>query len=480
MLGSSKAALSMARGKEFVETLLHNKPVRFVVTALLLLAYILMLHALLGQYIGRKGVVYLGAGTALLALTYLKGIEVLVNSAVFACSLFATSSFLFAFFEAFPGLIPRFHLNILPYYSARLDTVPDPILRKRNRPLFSTRILDFRGSDYSPIYGIDVPPTTVDWSTDEEGFRNSATIRRADIAVIGDSLVEYGDNEADTFGKRLGKLTAMTVKNLGVSGYGPDQYLEVLKRYGVKLRPKYAFFSFYEGNDIADIREYRRFRQGDPNAGLGEVFSDSFWRRYKVAVTETINYLQNTFSVASLLVYKSLSGTDSKAHPDVAVLNLNGQYSRRRFFSLFSVKRDAHVQEMLGSWEWQRLKQILVEFRSVCVANNISPVIIYIPSDVHIYATYSTQDSGENWREQRDRQIALKDNAEKAMKQVAQELHVDMISLTPVFKAAANAGKMLYYSLDSHWNSEGRAVAAEYVAGILRERQTNSRDAKMR
>jgi hypothetical protein len=48
----------------------------------------------------------------------------------------------------------------------------------------------------------------------------------AEVAVIGSSMAEWGNNVEDTYPSRLEKeLGGHTVVNLGKAGYGPLQYL---------------------------------------------------------------------------------------------------------------------------------------------------------------------------------------------------------------------------------------------------------------
>jgi SGNH hydrolase-like domain, acetyltransferase AlgX len=53
---------------------------------------------------------------------------------------------------------------------------------------------------------------------------------------------------------------------------------------------------------------------------------------------------------------------------------------------------------------------------------------------------------------------------------LAKQLNIPFIDLCPVFEASARDGKLLYYPFDTHWNSEGREVAAAFVAKTLRGR----------
>jgi hypothetical protein len=174
-------------------------------------------------------------------------------------SFFIISFLLFCVVELFPSLIKFLHLYPVHYYAVKDYFEADDKLVYREKPFYYGISHDSRGDKYSPLYGVDVLPMTVEWRDDEDGFRNNTTTGLSDVVVMGDSYIASGLNGDDMFGKRLERASGLTVTGLGVEGYGPFQYLEVLKRYGLKRKPKYALFSFFEGNDISDIREYQRW-----------------------------------------------------------------------------------------------------------------------------------------------------------------------------------------------------------------------------
>ena len=129
------------------------------------------------------------------------------------------------------------------------------------------------------------------------------------------------------------------------------------------------------------------------------------------------------------------------------------------------------TENMLRSEEWTNLRTILIEFHDLARAHQIVPMVVFIPLAAHIYAEYSTDASGENWLKVRDEQIAAAGNAEKAMIRLARELRIELIDLTPAFKEKAKAGRVLYYTYDQHWNSEGRETAATVIAETLRKKK---------
>ena len=110
---------------------------------------------------------------------------------------------------------------------------------------------------------------------DRNGFRNSIDLQKADIVVIGDSFIEgYMTAESKLATTLLGQLQGAIVANLGHLGYGPQQELVVLKRYGLPLHPHTVIWAFYEGNDLSEAQSYE-IRV----AAVGSTFLQNVWFR---------------------------------------------------------------------------------------------------------------------------------------------------------------------------------------------------------
>ena len=390
-----------------------------------------------------------------------------VGALLACCSFLLCSVLLFSFFELYPSLIRPFHLDkIGGYYGWKECCVPDDTLIYRYRPFF-TSTSEFKGYMYSPVYGVDVPPLFVELSTDKNGFiNNNATRNLPDILVIGDSFVGDALNEADTFGRRLESMVGLTVGNLGVPGYGPLQYLEVLKRYGIQQKPRYALFVFYAGNDIEDISEYLQWKRGNARYYQAEVLSQPFLSRYVVALKDGVHFLGSLGdTLFSMMLVKQSYYNSERIHPDIAVVTLGNHDYRMLIPAENKIKSSA---ELLASEEGQALRKTLAGFKEICAKNGIVPVIIYIPTVTTIYADHSNSESGKNWLRLRDEQIARKRNTEDAVAILARSMSLKLINLTPVFESAAADGKLLYQPFDTHWSSEGRQVAADHVAKILK------------
>ena len=389
-----------------------------------------------------------------------------------------SSFLLFCALEMAPSLIKTFHLDIVsPYFAYKANYDYDDQLVFREKP-FNHGVTDsFKGSHYSPIYKIDVPSLTVEWITDENGFRNSRRTDSADVVILGDSYMDYGQNGSDTFPGRLEeKLSGLTVMNLGKSGYGPFQYLEVLKRFGLKYKPRYALFAFYEGNDILDIRNYRLWKAGqlttaDPSHFMAQK---SLYGRYRLALQTTARHVNEAVLewVQAALDKNPLLGEERyRIHPDIALLDLgDGKLEKINIADGFTRWHDAMVEQE----NWVALENILREFRDVCAAHQITPIVLYVPSSSHIYAQFSTSASGGNWLAIREGEVAAKKNTEQQVGRQVQSLGLEFVSLSPILERRAKEGRLLYFPLDPHWNSEGTELVATYVADYFKTKYLSS------
>jgi len=187
-------------------------------------------------------------------------------------------------------------------------------------------------------------------------------------------------------------------------------------------------------------------------------------------VTATLVELRQAVGASDEMFLQKLAATRGyprPVHPDVAILNLGGKLYPKLFIDKLP---ETTAEQMLASDEFGAIQSALDEFRKVCKAHRITPVILYIPTALQIYAPYTTAGSGSQWLAVRDRQIAARRNVEKAVKFLAGRSRVDFISLTPEFERAAAQGKMIYYALDEHWNAEGREIAARVVGELLKNK----------
>ena len=99
------------------------------------------------------------------------------------------------------------------------------------------------------VLGITVAPHSSGF--DEWGFRNREVPRIADVVTVGDSHT-YGNTSKmdDAWPSVVARATKLQVYNLGLGGYGPNQYYHLLTTKGLKLHPKWVVCGIYMGDDF--------------------------------------------------------------------------------------------------------------------------------------------------------------------------------------------------------------------------------------
>jgi hypothetical protein len=368
-------------------------------------------------------------------------------------SLAACSLVIFALLELFPSLIVYMPFGYADYYEQRVRYVPDDELIYKYKPLSSFQTGSFKGELYQDSYGVDVTPMPYSAVFDEYGFRNGPMPTGGwEVVVLGDSFIEFGHDEDDTFSSRLEALSGMKTRNLGIGGHGPFQYLATLKRYALTPTPRYVLFGFFEGNDIGDIRLYLRWKDTNEYP-YSNLRGKNVAQRYVMALRDVL---------LNPLV-RALEG--AKGSPDNLVALRIGEETIQ---TIFRYKLETQTPgELLELNEWNVLRELFGQFKAIAAEHHFVPIVLFFPTKAHIYAEYSTSDSGAKWLAIRDKQIAAKDNVETAVRTLCREVGIELISLSPAFEQAASRGKLVYYPFDSHWNSEGRQVAASVVAARL-------------
>jgi len=385
-----------------------------------------------------------------------------------AIGLFAASILAFGLLEAFPKLVYSLPLHKVEYYAVLGEYSSDPTLvlvpRSPGQSVEATLVGDL----YSPEYGVDVEPIPYRASYTDQGFRLNSAQPPFAIAVIGDSYIEIGEDDSDTLSERLGAVSGLGALNLGRAWYGPDQYLELLRRHVLPVPPRYALFCFFDGNDIEDVRQYRRWLR----EGMYYHYHDSILRtlvpRYSTAVADTTGFI-----IKSLTRRRRSEPLGSEPHPDVGIVQLRGQRIAMRFGYW---NAPLSKSELLASGEWIQLRAIIAQFGRLCRANRIVPIVVFLPTKIQVYGSYVTDASGLRVRSQINRQRAVASNSLEAMREVAQHLNIPLIEVLPQFRRLAEEGRLLYYPFDTHWNRAGRQAAAEVIAEALTSMERNTRD----
>jgi hypothetical protein len=339
---------------------------------------------------------------------------------------------------------------------------PDPDLIYVRAGQQQTR-LRFRGGDLHRLRGAPSAPIyECDLRLDRNGFRNPADLPRADVVVLGDSFIEGLQVTAtDLVTAQLADRLQASVVNLGRTGYGPQQELHVLRRYGLGLRPKVCVWAFYEGNDLQDVATYdderHRACQGKP---------DSFSREwyYRSLMRNGLDYLLRNWL---------------RPDPTSPASRQAGRFVARFgrpvdiYFSCGVHEGAALPAARSDSAELRHTRSILAEAHAACRGAGIDLVVAFVPAKFRVYRDFCTFEANSPCRswDVDDLPAALK----HAVAAISDE--IGFLDLTTRLRAEAAAGSLPYLTDDTHWSSEGHRAAADALADFLARRRGAPRSA---
>ena len=368
------------------------------------------------------------------------------------------SLLLFSLFECFPSLLDTVNLQTIAYYALKREIIADPALVFVLRKVDSVLQTTWWGDQYSSEYGVDVVPMSYVATTNAEGFRPNSAGPPYEIVLVGDSFLAMGEDDASTLSERLRAVSGRATFNLSRSWYGPYQYLELLKRYGLALRPKVVLLGFYAGNDIEDIREYHRWLHEHRYYFYADHTQRPFFVRYAIALADTGAYLRDT--IAKRLARQTQPMAPGAIHPQLGIIRVGAQAVPMVFGDW---NPEGSAEQLLATAEWQALHALLTEFHHLCRAEGILPVLLYIPSKSQVYAEHATAHSGQRFLQAAARQRPIRTNMVAALTALAHRVELPLINLLPAFEQHAEAGRLLYYPFDTHWSGEGIQAAADYI-----------------
>ena len=329
------------------------------------------------------------------------------------------------------------------------DNLAEPDLIHRHRP-YLKRSGTTRGDLASAFHLVDSTLHRFDVAYDRNGFRNPRNLTSAEVVVLGDSFVEGGLVAADdVFTTVLARRLGRDVANLGQSGYGPQQELAVLKRFGTPLKPRLCIWTFYEGNDLDDVARYEaETRSGDARtrpAGKSRLERSLTWNVSRTLACE---------------LGRAVDPHAADRAPWGTFRDTQGQTIRLYFNtpggSVTATQENA----------FKNVVATLNEARNLCIANQVPLLVIFAPAKFRIYqksCTFSCENPCAQWR---------CDNLPERLTTEVSRMGpgIDFLDLTPTLKEEAGSGRLVYFSDDTHWSALGHEAVARALADVITSR----------
>jgi hypothetical protein len=283
------------------------------------------------------------------------------------------------------------------------------------------------------------------------------------ILVLGDSFMEanqvkFEDAFASVMERRLKALTGRQIEviNAGVSGWGTDDELTYLGRYGLRFHPDLVLVGMTLHNDIQDNLRERFHSYGDDQLRQQPMESISAIGFGLLQVKE--------FLASHSHLYQMLLRAKRGAW-------MRGEAQRLNTHVAGLLEKEQSVPIRRG---WSMTQLLFREMKRKSVEIDATLVVFMIPLRVQISDRNlrSFLESHDMIQEQ-----VILDQPQRTMMRLGAAERIPVIDLLTDFRENEKmAPDELYLPEDGHWTARGHSLAADFVAtqlvssGILRTR----------
>ena len=336
-------------------------------------------------------------------------------------------------------------VNLVDYRLVLGVPITEPWRHPHNRP--DARLLHIHEPYYRGRFD------GIDYRYDRHGLRNDVDYARADVVLVGDSFIEgWKVSAADLVTTQLARQLGLTVANLGQSWYGPQQELELLRRFGVPLHPQACVWAFFEANDLDDLRRYdRATRHWEEFSRNLRTYRDrSFVRNAVVASRRALDLIRQ----------RSLPrDPNPDGFPSGLFTEAGGARTRMYFLDSsppLSADDDAALAEV---------RTVLRQAHDLCAGEGARFLVVFIPTKFRVYGKLVQADSATARSAG-----ALNDFPRRIGALVAGD--GEFLDLTPALEEEARRGVLTYFpGYDTHWSPAGHRTAAIAIARFLERSQ---------
>ena len=376
----------------------------------------------------------------------------------------------FTTLDIFPKLQQTIDMRFLQYYRAQLK-IPDKDLIYRYRPNFTSSGLMTKGVAGHPVLGPGFKPLQWKIETNSRGFLRSSP-GPYEVVVLGDSFLALGGGQGTLFTDYLEQNIGSPVLNLGVPSYGPYQYLKAFQKYGLIEKPSVAVFVLYPENDLGSLVDYERWQQGDQSVAPYYNATTDFGGRLLLATTDLLRFFNKLIQNHIRYPIAKLRGrvTEDKEMKAAVRVNMGGTV----FWDLLHSFGEVQSKEETAALQpaIKKLTTLVTDFARLARENNITPILLYLPSKVTVYAPYVTEDSGSGWKV-RSNVAANRWNLKEVMLSDLQGIEgLEILDLTTALSKSCEQGTPPYLQYDLHWNQDGMKVAAAAVSALIHNKNS--------
>jgi hypothetical protein len=299
------------------------------------------------------------------------------------------------------------------------------------------------------VLGIRIAPNRSGF--DEWGFRNTGVPEKADIVTIGDSMT-YGNTATmmDSWPSVLARTTNLQVYNLGIGGYGPNQYYHLLTTKALALRPRWVICGVSMNDDFENAfsitygLEYWSFLRNGESDGI-EVHT---WETDEPTVLAAglRNWLSENSVMYKLIFHGPLLAmvkeavqfglVSKESDPSTTTLVLNDKGIREAFRPTGIAQR--LEQSSASVREGMRISfRLLGEMDQACEKSGCKLVVVILPTKESVFSDYIEGKSDLHLHDILDQVVRNERLAKKALIRFLEEAGVEYLDALPALKREA-------------------------------------------
>lgn len=386
---------------------------------------------------------------------------------------FASLILLFVFFEFAAWLSPNFIPIQIRNYLATEDITEvrskvveylneSPFVKFQPNTIVSSQ--GYRGSNQQFVY---------EWKTDKMGFKNLVALANKEqvyIVAVGDSFTEGAGVATEKTWASILTANGYSTYNLGVQGYAPTQLEGSLRKYGLKMKPKYIIIGYCAktyGRENAFFNkeqaiQNKQFVGGIQSIVAAELRGDEIRNLAKYVVSAAYLWIRGMAInlIQSLKVSSFLAGGES-----ISVL-----YRPYRGEILRVGSRTSMMKEIeSGSKEWKSALSAFSNIITMAKDIDAKVLLLYLPHRGEIYYESATGKA-------LPKRYFAKVEAH-LLKQYADKNNISFLDLSRRFRSCVNAlpndtsaSELPYLQIDGHMSNRGHEIVVKEIVDYLKSR----------
>jgi hypothetical protein len=335
-----------------------------------------------------------------------------------------------------------------------------------------------------PVLGA-VPSPSAMAGFDRWGFRNRSVPETADIIAVGDSHT-YGNTArmVDSWPYVLASLTGRQVYNMGLGGYGPNQYFYLSKSKALSLKPKMILWGLYMGDDFENAFSitYGLDYWASLRALPPQKVEVNIWEQDSPGAPSSFKRMRVWLSRHSL-IYQLVfhTGFGNRVKGDIQIKEAATLYpgtdtsliipekhiaeAFRPKAVLFGLNQDdPHVREGM-----RITFELIKQMNEICKQNHVQFVVVVIPIKEMVFSDYLEHNPSLPLSNVLDKLLVDAWSAQQQTFEFLDSQNIPYVDPLPVMKAAREQNLYALSAGDMHPGKNGYKAIGEAVAERVKE-----------